>query len=255
MKRSRKVLCPSLMRLCLVLLAANLLCTPAEATLIELEPDMFRVGTNVTNLFEGMTMYRISGYEGASSTNLYNRLDVALSPTPTYSPVYIETDTSLYDTLYRAPTGELSFGAFRRLPAWGGEFSALMIQFDRPTNYFEIAGSWNMDEHLLSVIYADDRPLSFNPMMSRTALWGFPNLSMCYFCGTDSPAADIVRIGSLDDAPYIKAVFVGGWENPATLDRIRFNSVPSTGVPEPSSLLMLGVGLAGLMLWRRKQAA
>lgn len=255
MKKLENMILRSLIGLGLSLLMASLLCAPAEATLIELEPDMFRVGTNVTNLFEGVTMYRISGYEGASSTNLYNRLDVALSPTPTYSPVYIETDTSLVDTLYRVPTGEHSFGAFRRLPAWGGEFSALMIQFDRPTNYFEIAGSWNMDEHLFSVIYADDRPLNFNPMMSRTALWGFPNLSMCYFCGTDSPAADIVRIGSLEDAPYIKTVFVGGWKNPATLDRIRFNSVPSPGVPEPSSLLMLGVGLAGLVAWRRKQAA
>jgi|CXWL01.1.fsa_nt_gi hypothetical protein len=131
-----------------------------------------------------------------------------------------------------------------------------MIQFDRPTNYFEIAGSWNMDEHLLSVIYSDDRPPSFYPTQSRSPLWGFPNFPSCYFCGNDSPAADIVRIGSLEDAPYITMVFVGGWENPATLDRIRFNSnVPSAGVPEPSSLLLLGFSLAGLVMWRRKQAA
>lgn len=234
----------------LFILTASLVSPPAEAILIELEPDMFRVGTNVTNLFEGVTMYRISGYEGASSTGLYNHLNVPLSPAPIYSAVYIETGIP-----WRAPTGANSFGGFRRLPGWGGEFSALMIQFDRPTNYFEIAGSWNQDEHLLSVIYADDRPPSFSPMMSRTPLWGFPNLSICYFCGNESPAADIVRIGSLEDAPYMTTVFIGGWENPATLDRIRFNSAPGAGIPEPSTLLLLGFGLSGLLLWRWRQAA
>jgi|CXWL01.1.fsa_nt_gi hypothetical protein len=122
MKKLRPLVRTTVFVLGLSLLATSLFCTPAEALLIELEPDMFRVGTNVSNLFEGVSMYRISGYEGASSTNLYNRLDPNHSPTPVYSPVYVETDTSINGTLYRAPTGSNSFGSFRRLPSWGGTF-------------------------------------------------------------------------------------------------------------------------------------
>jgi hypothetical protein len=239
------------------LLTTSLFHPPAEAILIELEPDMFRVGTNVTNLFEGVTMYRISNYEGASSTNLYNRVGAVPpsgyglnSPTPVYSPVYVETDSR-----WGAPTGTHTFGSFRRPSdapfCWSmgdcpigssSGFSALMIEFDRPTNFLEIAGSFNEDVH---TIYAFDS----NGQFVGGATSRFP---LEYSGGM---GADIAQIGSLDRDPFMQTLFIGGWENPATLDRIRFNSAPGAGIPEPSTLLLLGFGLAGLVLWRWRQAA
>jgi hypothetical protein len=192
-----------------------------EPVLRELEPDIFRVGTNVSHIFDGVTLYRFSNYVGASSANLYNH--GPLSHTPVYSPVYIENPTYTGEPS-RAPTGSRTFGTFRRpleAPDWwlgrgngGGTDrngnSVLMIQFDRPTNYFEIAGSWLMDQHRIYAFDADAG--SVGNETSRTPLWS----------GSDM-TADIAHIGSMEGDPILKTLFIGGWENPALLDRIRFN--------------------------------
>lgn len=192
----------------------------AEPILRELDPDFFRVGTNVSHIFDGVTLYRFSNYVGASSANVYNH--GPFSPTPVYSPVYIENPTYSGEPS-RAPTGSRTFGTFRRPSeapdCWlrrlcgGGVdtgFSVLMIQFDHPTNYFEIAGSWFMDDHKIYAFNADAE--SVGNETSRTPLWS-----------GDDFTADIAIIGSMEGDPILKTLFIGGWENPALLDRIRFN--------------------------------
>lgn len=49
MKKPKTKMRTTMFILGLSLLAASVVCTPAEAALIELEPDMSQVGTNVTN--------------------------------------------------------------------------------------------------------------------------------------------------------------------------------------------------------------
>lgn len=47
-----------------------------------------------------------------------------------------------------------------------------------------------------------------------------------------------------------------GVANQIVFDDVTFGSVtPGNGVPEPASLLLLGSGLVGLIIWRRKQIA
>lgn len=229
------------------ILTASFFQPPAEAILIELEPDMFRVGTNVTNLFEGVTINRyISSNTGP----------LPYTP-PSYGSVYVETPQT-WNNL--APTGTHTFGNFHgsieAMGCWSGSycggFSAMLIQFDSPTNYVEIAASYGaMGGGDDAIAYAFDGNRQFvgwerqdTSIRNRT----FDEEGNAVF-----EYAGIAQIGSLDRDPYIQSVVVGGWDTWGTLDRIRFNRV--AGVPEPSSFLPLGIGLAGLVLWRWKQTA
>lgn len=228
-----------------VILLSFVLVSPAHAITITIEPDDYTAGTNVSTLFRDLTMYRMSSFEGANSLNLYNNFHVPLSPTPLFTPIFIETRQ---EARWIPPTGDQSFGSFRRpsdaaFSSNFGVYSAMMIQFNAPVNYFEIAGSWNSDEQQIWAFDANNQLL--NLARSRTWLWGYDPVN-----GLDSPAADVASIGSIYGNSLIRTVFVGGWENPATLDTMRYNKVP-----EPSSLLLLALGVvfATTIEWRRRR--
>jgi len=239
MKKLRPLVRTTVFVLGLLLLAASVVCTPAQATLIELEPDLFRVGTNVSNLFEGVTLNRYSNY---------------YTDTPTLSPVFIEEHGA--GELYQAATGTHTFGIFyfdgvsvaRNWWSTGvgrdEKFWALLIQFDRPTNFVEIAASWASDGPYF-LAFDSNRQMITTPTSSSL---------LRADDGRHGPAA-IFHIGSLASEPMIQSMLIGGGNGNSNIDTIWFNSGSSVGVPEPSSMLMLGVGLVGLMLWRRKQAA
>lgn len=234
MKKPQARLRATVLGLSLSLFTTSLFYSPAEAIMKTIEPDIFRVGTNVTNLFEGVTINRYS-------------LDYPHT-SPYLSPVYVEEWPVTGE--WAAVTGTHTFGRY-----WGAidgaqclgrvtcsdTFSVMLVEFANPTNYFEIASSYLTDYTMLYAFGTNGESLS-TLQTSRTTI----RYDNTY------GGADTLQIGSLGGPPLIQSVIFAGYSASANMDTIRYNAV---GVPEPSALLLLGSGLTLAIAWRRRTVA
>lgn len=75
----------------------------------------------------------------------------------------------------------------------------------------------------------------------------------CYLAvkdGNHSPTYYFFNLASWNGTETIN--LSGFWPGPGAISHVSIWGTPSAGVPEPSSLLLLGAGLAGAGIWRRK---
>lgn len=74
----------------------------------------------------------------------------------------------------------------------------------------------------------------------------------CYLAvkdGNHSPTYYFFNLASWNGTETIN--LRGFWPGPGAISHVSIWGAPSAGVPEPSSLLLLGAGLAGAAMWRR----
>lgn len=234
-----------------VVLIAALASTAAQATIITFDPDDYATGAVLSNANPHVEL---------SSFRLYH--DTA--GTPTFAPVYAANCYG--STSDCATTGTKVFGdAFGGVDQWGAlgdgignavgcfralngvgsssctdRFNVMLMEFADTTDFVEISGAyWAQDE---TYLYGFDD--AFNLVGTMTRAFDF---TRCMSGETDYCK---VTTSLNSAAGGIRYVIAGGWSNGTSLDNLRFNSVP-----EPGTLALLGLGLAGIVAARRRKAS
>ncbi len=253
MKKSRVIPFAALFLSGMSLFCASVFCRAAGASLIVIEPDTFSVGTDVSNIVPGVTISRFTRDSDAS---------------PTISPVYVTDNHQGYPPA----TGTRSFGQFGGVdydmpeewlrwkaaspPLTGPSFdpgsdsySAMVVQLDNPTNYFEIACSWLSDNiHLYAYDASDALVARYEDQGSLRNLNATGSFDLLSYGG---PWVGTIQVGQTGAGldPFFQTIIIGSWSasEGTSLDRIR------VAVPEPSAMAVLGMGLAGVVGFGRKR--
>lgn len=228
--------------LLLGLLMCSLMTTPAHALLITIEPDSYVAGTNITNLFNGLTINSYSHTLTSTAPPTYGDVHVTNSVyrnlTPSTGTQHLGAFTNVYDAARCWSTGVCSSPSM-------DSFHSLLLQFSSPTNFFDVASFWQSDP---AGIYAYDSNnqlvgscLSFGTYCSGAA-------RITYYSYGSGSSYSTLQLGSLDGERRIRTVLIGGiiGNSAAALDTMRYSSVP-----EPSSLLLLLSGGILLLFVRR----
>jgi hypothetical protein len=224
----------------------------ARADIITFEPDDFAPGAYLSTAMPGVQLwglYKASGSSTFSLLPVYAWTDPACAADPLHCYAVTGTqvfrsyppagqggpgDTQLYWQSWDAATfwrnlntGDATY--------WGG-FNALLIEFDSPTDFVSISGAFFVSDW--PEIYALDA--SFN-LLPVTKVYTDRRYDSEFNFEELTTSVSTVE-------PQIKYAIAGGWYNGSSLDALRYESIP-----EPSSLLLLGTGLAGLVAARRRR--
>jgi PEP-CTERM motif len=210
---------------------------PARADLIVVDPNDFAVGTDLSTLFPGLTMAKL--------TNLPNSDGLNGFPTyqPVASPVYAVST-------YHVPDG-LSVGghtvdlldywdcsrSISGSPWCGSSWNVLELRFDSPTDFLSIDTRFFMDTPDIIAYDAFGDVLDLRAQGSRRDTYSDLTFPGGWSFGTitvERTHADIAR------------VVYGGYIGNTTPVRIVY------GVPEPTTLGLMGLGLFGVALLKRR---
>jgi PEP-CTERM motif len=201
------------------------LAAPARADIIVINANAYPLGTDLSQIIEGVTMRQVTQMPG-----------------PTYNPVYSPASVSSYhygDAVHGHALGSGNMTLDLTSCAGGsqsgnclGASSALELVFDTPTGFIQIDTAWLSDG---PGVYA------FNSLGNLIDLcesaFGGPGVGNCatsiFYPSSQAWTTQVSLTRAERD---ISRLLIGGVVGNSLVTEVRY------GVPEPSSLLLVGVG-------------
>ena len=221
-----------LLTVCALLLVAS----PARADLIVINANHFQPGTDLSNLFSGLSMSHLRNefnVDGPGGAHLYR---------PIASPVYAVST-------HQAP-GLLSVGGtgyelldYNRCYDGGGspsgclDYSVLELRFDSPTDFLQFDSRSFSDDPGVLAYDTLGNLIDLRTHGLRTFTW-------TRLDAPDSPVDSILTV-SRDQANIARVVYAG-WGGHATPLRISYS------VPEPATFGLMALGFLGAAFFPRR---
>jgi hypothetical protein len=209
----------------------TVLASPVRAELITINAGDYPLGTDLSTLFSGLTMSRLSQAGGNTTFN------------PGTSPVYTAVD-------YPVPVPSLggTYGLFNYQACSAGSifscmngYTLLEFRFDTPTDFFQIDGYFFTDPSDL---------IAYDALGNLIA--GFGTVVTTSGLGIGETTRSTLTLGR-DRGDIARVVYGGFRDSTVTPTQVSYNSVP-----EPSTLAAVGVGLLCAALrraYRRRSSA
>jgi hypothetical protein len=213
----------------------------ANAGMITMDPSVFDPGTDVTQAYEGATLYSASG--GSAGLTLRStyvatctdcrgdgvRGDAVFSPNANSSqPIFAYAE-------------EVS-KTIRGLTSDGG--IALLVNFDEPTDYVQVVGSGAWLNNAVRMDYWDESGALLGTCIGQTDA----NCTSTRLFNDPDYYDDQKRYSLRISDPLIKFVTIGGHVGGANIAKVSY-----VKVPEPSAALALSAGLLALAGFRRRK--
>lgn len=213
----------------------------ANAYAIMIEPDHYAEGTNLSTIAPYVTLQSHSGFGDRY-------------------PVYATKPRRDFDTptgeLYDAPTGELSFGNFSGSYVQCGDYRIECVEgfgmtFHQPVDWVSLKA--------INDIYGYSPEEAGNDIgIGLPAQWyafdvNGDQLASGLESGVEGDNRGVV-FEMYWDIPGMTSLVVGGFDSISAFqfDDLRFKLTQAT-VPEPGTLGLFGMGVAGLVAFRRRQ--
>lgn len=221
---------PAALMLCLLSIAA-----PARAELITLDPTTIPIGTDVSNLFDGVTLQRLTQLRSPTYSPTASPVLIGGAPYYGNSPASFGSYWEMgfgYDGCYAGGTTACSF-----------PFSLLELTFDSPTDYVQIVGDWGSDAPGLRAYDINGNLVSSCDYNLSPSPWNVGCVHQAFTVpGGDHRSVQTVARGQRD---IVRIVWAG-------LYGTSFATGISYQVPEASILMYVGLGAVGILSRRRR---
>jgi hypothetical protein len=224
-------------RLALTLVAAmSLWPGEARADVIVIDPSDYTLGSDLSTLFTGVTMSRLTQRDGSA---FYDPLSSGVFASEHYhAPDRLTLGPYSYPEEW-ARCHQATLEGQASLSCVEG-FSVLELRFDAPTNFVQITSAWFSDGPGLRAYDVHGSEVARCDAAFGGTGGGCASTVAVPQFGANSTTSTIQR-----EQRDISRVVFGGLPGISTPTEVRYR------VPEPSTLLFVALGIAGLLKTRR----
>jgi hypothetical protein len=220
----------------------------ASAEVIIADPSTFAAGTDVTHAYEGASLYTADSYSDGTITYESVLVNDCIGCKPAVNGARVFTQADGHNRFDYESTFAYSL---RNENAPGSDGKVLLVDFDNQTNFVQIVGSQGNGFTSFMVDIWDDAGnwLGNCSNGQATGKCSSKILSVPPNGSETQGYLPIWELSFVSDIANIGFITAGGSSGPGYVTSVAYS------IPEPAPIVLLALGVAGLLIGRRKSSS